>query len=697
MLATILGMAALTCSCFLIRSMMVSGVETALGYGGNYDLAFWNVKSEFESLIYADERIADISRVFFCGEATIGDDTYTIGAFENEKAVDMFHLPMIMGKMPTYTGEIAVDRKTLNSIGYAAVTGQTIELNINGIVKEFIIVGVFEQIFNIGYGDMYMRQSGSQGSNAVFAPLFYISVQDADIKSTGIMLLNAPNTDGFYDYDMAVELYGLLDTIPGGARLDNSLYNRSNIARGILGTQFAGNITGTKQTEEFLNTNQIEKDFYSGVLIPVLSVLIIIVSIFSLYSAYNAVLSKRAEKMRLYRCIGMTKKHSVIIFSVEFLLIGIVAAFIGFLVGCGLYILIVECQKAFLGISPLYAFNLEGYFAKYIAAATNSPYTFPVTIIAVCVLAVAIIYAVKITRISLITGDAANQKLIKRQTKTNSAVRLLIKRTERKNRIMNLCMLAVVSTIMVSSTFGYLYLDEENKYRSMHLLHALEQAGLGGADYTASVYINNLLHERDTIYHEAGISTEILEELENDANVNRVEAVAKNLSTRLVYQSEVEALKAGDIRYYASKNAPDADWEVFFEDIYRRKFANLGFPEDAGLYSAPTVAINDVIMSRLGEFLIEGEINIEKLNSGEEVLLVFPSESELLDSFEVGQILPLADVIYPEETDSFKSLAIGAIPDWAEPSYYEEFEGEEYAIYLYGGQRLDINTKSAGS
>jgi ABC-type antimicrobial peptide transport system permease subunit len=698
MLAVTLGMAALVCSCLLIRSMRLSYAQIVTENCGNYDFSIWNITPEIEAELYADERFSDRARIFFAGETIVNEQVLIIGAFENELAVDMMHFRMFSGRMPNNanTGEIAVDLKTFNSLGYAGITGQIIPLEIDGVTKEFEVVGIFEQIFNMGYGDGYKREGDDYSFPVDFAPLFYISTKDADVKETGILLLNTLITDSFTDLHMYRELMNRYNPWSGNQEtaLGWRAMNRSLIASIIMNDWVR---EGMGQVNEILQNNEEKKDFFSGVLIPVFGILIIIVSVFSLYSALGAVLTKRTERLRLFRIAGMTKKQSAMILCTEFLVISIVAALLGFLIGCGLYVLIIEWQRVFLGASPIYGFRLEGFYAPYIEAVTNNPYTFPLSVISVCVLVMTAIYAVKIIRLPLLNTERALPKLIKNQSKTTSAIKLLNARTERKNRVMNFCMLTVITLVMLSSSLGYLYTRQETRDWSAEV--RLELLSINDADYHASVNVMNLTHGRNTVYHRAGVSVEGYEKLKNDTNVARVEAIARNLSTRLVFDNAVEELQDANMRYTANRSLSDVAFlerEIFNERYDREVLAYLGFPESASIYSAPTVAVNDEIMARLEEYLIHGEINAEKLSSGEEILLVFPHGSELTDFFEIGQTLPLADVVYPEEADSFRGITNWVQPDWAEPSFYTELDGRPFPVYLYNARRVDISTRIGG-
>jgi ABC-type antimicrobial peptide transport system permease subunit len=385
------------------------------------------------------------------------------------------------------TGEVAVDRKTLNALGYSAVTGQIIPLEINGITKDYEVVGVYEQIYNMGYGNYHYRASDISG-NAINAPLLYISVSDGDLnysENTGILLLNIFISDGLTDARMHNELFNAYNSWTGDTVLGWQSMNRSAVARSILRSSYLGLNRGMEQVNEVLDSSDIEKDFYSGVLVPAFAWLIVLISIFSLYSAQSAVLSKRTERLRLFRCIGMTRKQSAVILSAEFIIISVAAMFIGLLLGCGLYALTLEWQRFFLGISPIYAFRLDGFYAPYVAAITNNPYTFSLAVISICVLVSTVIFVGKIMRLPILNTERIIQKASVRQRETGSAIKLLNRRAERKNRFINVCMLIVVSVVMVSSTFGYLYVREETK--DFELLHRLEILDVHDSDSVAEI------------------------------------------------------------------------------------------------------------------------------------------------------------------------------------------------------------------
>ena len=118
----------------------------------------------------------------------------------------------------------------------------------------------------------------------------------------------------------------------------------------------------------------------------------------------------------------------------------------------------------------------------------------------------------------------------------------------------------------------------------------------------------------------------------------------------------------------------DSDVEILNE---------IGFNPNEQLFCTPTIGISDDYLEQLSQYVVEGEIDIQKIKSGEEVILLQsllasddplyeeykkfglspPSSSgfDLTEVFRIGDELPLSDVVYDSATDSNNDINSNSI------------------------------------
>ena len=77
----------------------------------------------------------------------------------------------------------------------------------------------------------------------------------------------------------------------------------------------------------------------------------------------------------------------------------------------------------------------------------------------------------------------------------------------------------------------------------------------------------------------------------------------------------------------------DREWQN-----YLQYFEDFGLDDTYAYYSIPVAACNDYLLSQLEEYVTDGEINIEALNSGEQVLVIEHIDNlrKVKNAFEVG-------------------------------------------------------------
>ena len=125
---------------------------------------------------------------------------------------------------------------------------------------------------------------------------------------------------------------------------------------------------------------------------------------------------------------------------------------------------------------------------------------------------------------------------------------------------------------------------------------------------------------------------------------------------------------------------------------------NIGFNKDDSIFSLPTVGLFDADIESLDTFVAEGKIDLEKLRSGEEALLVMTelNRQKFSGLFHVGDDLPVSDILLNDAEEALDFAAFDPSAA-AEPVYKKRVTadlGNEVELTSYAfGKRKDIKTK----
>lgn len=154
--------------------------------------------------------------------------------------------------------------------------------------------------------------------------------------------------------------------------------------------------------------------------------------------------------------------------------------------------------------------------------------------------------------------------------------------------------------------------------------------------------------------HDAGILPSFPELIESNPNVSKSWSVIFNDSTRMVFDTEPDE----NIRRILGNRLLNirTTEDLFMLDAQTAEkivLEHTGYEPDAYMYELPTVGLTTNEMIQLNGEVVSGQIDIEKIRSGEEVVLAVPPELEelCLQYFPVGSQLNFDDILLTDEED----------------------------------------------
>ncbi|MCH5197228.1 MAG: FtsX-like permease family protein [Oscillospiraceae bacterium] len=389
----------------------------------------------------------------------------------------------------------------------------------------------------------------------------------------------------------------------------------------------------------------------------------------------------------MLRCIGMSKKEALLMLLSETLVLVAIGLAVGFALGIGAYLLTYFTQKNVLGMETYLAFSVH----PAVAAVTANPYILPLLSCFICGFLAIIIPAIIELRRSPAEGlqDKPQKKgdsLFQFKNKS-----LLLGKIS-GGLLQNLPYYIIVIAVVWTGVFGCTYFAAKTDANTSRNRKELETE-LHGLDYLAHRKEFYALGNAQLNRHFLGIAPEYAEKVMDHSEVEKAFKVIEIPSTKVIF--ERGSLDEGTEKILAPSNtaisiSPGLD-ELFYKTLEFQ-----GYTDDEVLYNIPTVAVSEDIMDELSKYLVEGEINVDKLRLGEEILVVRTSETSL---FSVGDSVSMNDVIIEDKAAEEYDFEKGGVPEGAEPSFYFKYTDEEDAVLQPGyafGKRHDFTVKIGG-
>ncbi|MFB4194515.1 ABC transporter permease [Streptomyces carpaticus] len=218
---------------------------------------------------------------YFPGPDGSGDDT---------------RYPMSEGRAPERTGEIALDARTAERTGYTV--GDTVRISVNGPVREETVTGIF-------------------------------TTDDGNVAAGGTLVL--------FDNATAQSLYtapGTYDQITVGAAEGTSQQHLKDEITALLPAD-AEAITGQQLADD---QAEMISEQMSAMRVGLLAFagIALFVGIFIIANTFTMLVAQRTKELALLRAVGASRRQVTRSVLIEALLVGVVAAVSGLLIGIGI-------------------------------------------------------------------------------------------------------------------------------------------------------------------------------------------------------------------------------------------------------------------------------------------------------------------------------------------------------------------------
>ncbi|MCM1326162.1 MAG: ABC transporter permease [Bacteroidales bacterium] len=683
-------------------------MEEVLTQRGNYDVIVYGMEEKDLSVVTGNKAVSSYGFYRELGYAGVdGGGQYKVVSFPNEHSEQMYHMTCIRGSYPQKEGQIAMDAGIAKQSGIPPFPGQKVTLALYDMEKqklqerEYTVSGIFEASSPGAWGGFH-RYWDNGGMEEYGVPAVFVFDGERELfPSTQITVFFQTETEE--SGALAAELLradfpklGCDD--PMGRAM--AYYRIITAGEHVLGSEYGLNIDGLQRA---MRDGNVWKDFYSSVLIPMFAALILVIAAISVFGTTWEIIMGRSREVAILRSIGMTRQGIFLYLLLE------QAAFIsifigaGLLAGSGFHYLLVTGMNAHNGTDIPLGFHV----GSYVASVTFNPWLYATAVIGISSMA-AVFWPLfemsKSAPIAVFKMGYEKEESPSRQHFTDFSGRTWSRVIGRHIRFHEKSVLIIMTIIMCATFFGYNYFRAFSDMENIEYANQLSESGLDGWDFSAEKsqmsrpYVF-LVENR----HDSGIDQETYERFAGEDFVKESFARMVNKSTRLVYpkKEEKDAVKEMlapfSMRRYELQKESEDDYGHTEYEAEEAMLEQTGYYSDEDIYALPTVGILPEGLEELSPYVTDGKIDPDKIRSGEEVILVVPSEIKSIAeaAFHAGDELPLSDILLSKEEEGYD---FSQSPfDYAEPvyrTYVEDPSGAKirYASFAFG-MRKDIHTR----
>lgn len=507
----------------------------------------------------------------------------TAVAWLDDYAREFYQVNVIEGRYPDASGEIAFEKTALARIDKTAKVGDKItvlSLTPNGggyfkkqIAKTYTLVGIlydkrtnFEQRYD----------SPENTTNEV--PAAFVSEKEQP------ELGGKENLVAFYDFAKVTSHNDLLD-------VDHELYMHTFM---VHNSSYFSLLNG--------------EDVGSSLSIAVfLSIVLTVGSCFIIVNSFSANLNERKTQIGMLRAVGATRRQIVNIFGREAFIICLICAPISILI-------------SYFGVW-LFA-RIMGDNFIFLPNITSLAVTTAVGIISVMLAALLPLF--KISRISPMQAIRNTEFMRKmknkhiRSQKSFNASKLLAKRNLMffRFRQVTVCLIIAITVVMSCLGFSYAKAKSIDKYTLEDDYFIFSAAGSYGGSYV------NYFPEGDR-----DISESQKDEIALLENVSKVTG-SQSYVANILFDGEIPKYFFVNGYCGADVNSPDREFTSFEQwkqsESYFEVKQNAGYTKNFA--ETNITAYDSSKLKKLEKSVIDGKINIDKLNSGEEIIVLAPEK-----------------------------------------------------------------------
>lgn len=583
---------------FLTSAILDSTKELKNERLGKQEIIWSCTTEEMVQDAKAQNIIGDYGYGHIIGSISSTDENYydmaSVGWLD-DNAMELANPLLIEGTMPTKENEIAIESLMLSKMGISARVGDTITLNFNvqnGITtldettqREYKLVGILK--------------------NKINTITFTSGIDEDKIPSA------------FVCKDTLVELGGKENLVcyanfksGGTSRANFEKWEKYLEGVGYKNTDRAYAITSDNDVK-YTNDNDAY-DMQGTVIFAIIIIsVLMLASCLSIVNAFNSNLKDRKKQIGMLRAVGTTKRQIIKIFGREALIIGLITTPI-------------SCLISFFVVKGIVGIMGDGYVFKphlwcFVGAIGFS-------IISVMLSAfIPLVSASRITPIQAIRNIDTNRKMKTKKIKSKkefSVSKLLSQRSLTFGKGKQVAVSLILAIAIIGSGFAFSwYTYQSNNYYSIESDYEMHL--MSDSWYNLGVNFKNKNNGFSEIDKQTALSNQYL--------TNGVGVKSANVNLLVPFDTS-------DYRKEIS-NRFDRDWEKNETEITSENYEETYFntlrsnPDDKEIekilgtndfFSCQFSSLDSDYLESINSKVYDGKINIDKINAGEEIILIAP-------------------------------------------------------------------------
>lgn len=522
---------------------------------------------------------------------TTESDAFAVCRLDDE-ARALSNISFVEGGYPQAENEIAIEKATLAKLGLDASVGDTVTLEFyvqNGPSylpgeqqKSYVLSGIaVNKLSNY----MAHRDMSSDDLPSVFVS------EDTRIEPGGMERLVC-----YFDY------YG------SGITAQTDGYERFY---DYLGEELQYEYHFDTSGYYYNDLSAVSDSAYYGI---ILVFILLLASCLGIVNAFSSNLNERKKQIGMLRTVGATKRQIITIFGREALIISLLCAPVSVLLSC------LSVRLVIFLLGDNYVFSANWYVILLCLVAGIA-----------CVMLAALIPLVKaagVSPVQTVRNISATRKMARKKIKsrhTFSPPSLIAKR----NMLFHGGSRAAASLILVAaivvSCFGFSYV----KYAQGNIYSLPHDYSLGQNSWSSiSPFFN--YKGQDTGFTESAVHA--AEEIPYVGSVTATRNCKVLIRENEFSDYEKTILYGGwDGGVYTFdpfSELPPADIDGFMQNNFTEEYLTVknscAFEQE--FYSVNLVALDSRVIERLEPFVSDGDINISRLDSGSEVIMIAPEK-----------------------------------------------------------------------
>ncbi|MGN1329146.1 MAG: FtsX-like permease family protein [Eubacterium sp.] len=607
--------------------------ERAFDEQGHFDVMIANSDDELLSVALDGRTDCDYGVINVFGKLGYKDRRFTYGTISDEN--NLWHVPLDEGRMPKTANEIAAVSTVLNSCYWIGECGDKITLG----GTEYTVVGIINEKYgkNRAGSELCDNNSDLVLETGYYIPLIFVG------ESIAEPLYRIDLIGGYFDFsDLTDKLYDTDDNIRYAesvvSELSDYLYDYVDHKDHWFSVNCERNAWYTESKTRFVN------------FLMVIVWLGAAVSVLSVFSVLRGIFIERQGRISMLGRIGMKKRQIAAMYAFECAVFSIIQTIIGIAVGLVAYGGIYLVKTSFLGEKPYSAFTDIGIVYER----TLDPFLYAGLISA------AVIAAAYLINILTINISAKSHRKMKKPRSLSKGFGAAIRQG-------GITAVQIISLTLIcfSVTIGYMYYTDSGKEPQMWLSYtkpredyktngfSMEKNNIE-AYYSCNPPQINLQGEdgRDLIECFPVIAEDFSRGFNDDTAAKLPEnAVVTGVidGTFIAADNELSGIAAINL-----SNEIVRETFIGLADESFGNFFDEGQPGSKNMYRIPTKLTVPQAISGLSEYAADGEINPDKLNSGEEILLIYDTAKPPIAAGETV-------TIYSAEASAENSYGLGKL------------------------------------